>query len=89
MAHDSIIWADSVSEPVKTWVVEFFTTADTPGDDSAKRFADLFHQKARMEAMGGPLSGRKGAPSSSGLLLRHTLSTILPADLKSTSDIYQ
>jgi len=66
MAYDSITWADGIPEAVKTWVVGFFSTADTPGDDSAKRFADFFDENAKMEAMGGLLSGRKGASSSSG-----------------------
>ncbi len=63
MAYDPITWADGVPEDIKTWVVEFFSTADTPGDDSAKRFSEFFHQDARMEAMSGTLSGRKGGPS--------------------------
>ena len=59
-ASTAIVWADGAPEPVKNWVIEFYSTADSQTGDFAERFADLFDDDATVMGMGEPVHGKRG-----------------------------
>ncbi|EXJ59414.1 uncharacterized protein A1O5_12295 [Cladophialophora psammophila CBS 110553] len=59
MADGATIWGDNVLDPVRAWVVNFFSAADTRGEQAAQQFADCFSEDAHQEGMGAPLNGRE------------------------------
>lgn len=78
MDSDSVIWPDDTApEGVQTWVSEFFATADTEGEDSARRFAEFFQDDAIMIGMTDPIHGKQGLTSHS---TRSTASLVVLTD---------
>lgn len=56
-----MLWPDEhTPSAVKDWVIGFFLAADTNTGESAKDFAEFFHEDGIMTGMGGPLHGKKG-----------------------------
>lgn len=55
-----ISWADGIPDTIRTRVLDFFSSADTKGEEAAKRFSEFFHEKGQMHGMGAPIHSREG-----------------------------
>ena len=63
-SNNSITWPESPIPPaVKQSVVDFFATADSKDEGSARRFANFFHDEGAMMGMTGLLQGKEGESS--------------------------
>lgn len=55
-----ISWADGIPDTIRTSLLDFFSSADTKGEEAAKSFSEFFHERAQMHGMGAPIGSREG-----------------------------